>query len=373
MQHLRKRQIVIVGSGLGAIAFCRAFRSRYAEITLITQESNFTPQVVLNAIAAGKLNPATYTRSLRVMFSKRKDIRILNQTILTIDPEKRQIVCDESDEPVSYDYLLFGNESKDGGTAVHDYSSAMRLRDSLQDKGKLDTLAVIGPGTPAIELATAFADLARKVMLISSHDTLFLEAETPAERKISAEIRKTGVHLFTVEELDILEGTRLTLGRQTMDCDMVIDQRESTIPVCAKALGLEEIRKGILKTRPDFSIPQQPRLYTFADHCEIQDGLGKKLPELDRVTIHQARYLSRILKGKIEAVKGYDIDCPGFIYKGAGDFARLHATSSVGKLGKYPVVGLIGMLIDTLLHKLPTFRIAYGGFGTWFQFSGHLK
>ena len=362
MQHLRKRQIVIIGNGLGVITFCRAFRSQYAEVTILTQEPNYAPRTVLNAVAAGRLDPAPYIRSLRILFSKRKDIRILNQTVASIDPETRKLLFTGDEDPVDYDFLLFANEPETHiGSTISGYSEALQIRSKLKEKGHLETVAIIGPGTQTVEAATAFAGTAEKVFLINTGDSLFPEAEADAPKNIHREIRETGVHLFMDEEFDSLEGNSLTIGGQTLKCDLVIDHRISHVPACATKLGLELLPDGKFLSRPDFSIPHQPRLYAFADLCDIQDGLGKKLPNIDRVAIKQARYLARILKGKIEAVKGYDVDCPGFIYSGAGDFVRLNTTGSVGMFGKKRVwKGFQGLLMDTLLHKLPVFSIAYG-------------
>jgi NADH dehydrogenase FAD-containing subunit len=373
MQKLRKRQIVILGNGLGAIAFCRAFRSSYAEITVLTQESNYAPDKVLYSTAAGHIDPAFYARSLRILFSKREDIRIRNETVSRIDTEERKLLLTSGEDPVDYDFLLIGNESQDSPDhtlTINSYSEALRIRKLISEQGELDTVAVRGTGTKAVEIAAAFVNKAQKVMLICSTNTIFPDVNPTSTNKIDYEIRKAGINLLSSSEIDQLQDNKIVIDQKPLVCDLVIESERFCVPQCATDLGLEQIREGKLRTRPDSGIPHQPRLFAFAELCELKDGLGQLVPETEIASVQQSRYLAKILKGKIEAKKGYEIDCPAFIYNHRGTFANLNKTGSVGTIGKKIVKGFPGILLDTLLHKLPVFRLAYGWSGAiakWFQ------
>lgn len=363
MQRLRKRRIVILGHGLETVVFCRAFRSEYAEITVITKESNYAPHPVLNSIAAGKSKPEQYARSLRLLFSKRKDINIVNDSVTRIDVKERKLILSEHEEPIEFDFLLIAKETSEqqnNALSLRSYNDAIRIRKQLDELGRPKGITIVGTGSQALETAAVFSGLTEKIVFVSSRETTFPNLEESQLVKTDYELRKLGINLFMDSKVDEIQKEKLRIGSQTIAANLVINTEVACIPVSLQDLDLEKNQDGTLRTRLDSSLPGYPRFYVFAAQTSLKDGLGKDVPNIDLASIQHARYLAKILKGKIEARNRYDIDCPAFIYKGRGYFTKLDGFLAVGVVGKFNFKGIKATLLDTILHKWPAFRVAYG-------------
>ena len=177
--------IVVLGAGFGGLEFCHRFRHASARITLVDRSNHHLFQPLLYQVATAGLSAPEIAQPIRSILSRRPNITVLMEPVLDFKlPEKKVVLAGGE---LSYDYLVlalggctsyFGHaEWEQYAPGLKTLEDALRIRSqillaferaeteiSLEEQARLMTMVVVGGGPTGVELAGAFAELARHVL-----------------------------------------------------------------------------------------------------------------------------------------------------------------------------------------------------------------
>src|SRR6185295_10639481 len=180
-----RKQIVVLGAGFGGLTFCQHFRDPTARVTVVDRTNHYLFQPLLYQVAAAGLSAPEIAQPIRSILSKRTDITVLLEKVLDFDLAGRKIVLQKN--TLAYDYLLlalgsctsyFGHADwEQFAPGLKTIDDALRIRsrvllafekaetsEEASQRQSLMTIVVVGGGPTGVELAGAFAELARTVL-----------------------------------------------------------------------------------------------------------------------------------------------------------------------------------------------------------------
>lgn len=365
-QHLRKRQVVIVGHGTSVVAFCHRFKSNWAEVTVVTSESEYAPMVVRHGIASGHLKSGTFSRLLRIRFGNRKNLRFLNDRVANIDTENRQLKLENSDSPLIYDYLLIGNQTQSASsdeysTALNTIADANRWFASLKQRSTSEVL-VIGSDVKSIDLVSTLSKSDPKTSGVLHSGRVMLDCESGIQfenRTLIGKDYSNIIRRIRRESILVPENeTRDQLKNDVIRVRSFKAKYEKWTSVLFEQNGESQQLSKLIK--PNLQMRKYQRIFLLPEIVQTKDSLGKQIPSDDNAWMQQGYYLARILSGLIEVKRGYETDCPGFLFSDGLKFVTLKKWNSVGFAGSRIFSGWFAFLLDVIFVKYPIFKLTYG-------------
>src|SRR5213593_770677 len=177
--------IVVLGAGFGGLTFCQKFRHASARITLVDRTNHHLFQPLLYQVAAAGLSAPEIAQPVRSILSHRPEITVLLDRVLDFNLAGRQVFMEKS--CLEYDYLVvalgsctsyFGHpEWEQFAPGLKTIDDALHIRSRIllaferaetstdaAERERLMTMVIVGGGPTGVELAGAFAELARTVL-----------------------------------------------------------------------------------------------------------------------------------------------------------------------------------------------------------------
>jgi len=382
--HLRKRQIVIVGQGTSILAFCDAFRSDWAEITVISTVSDYAPLVVRNGIAAGHLKPEDFTRLFRVRFSKRKNLRFIDDRVTGVDLEHRLLHLENQSTSLQYDFMLLGDQGTNHPDAIDEQktilslntvATATRLQQRIQTAASRPNIQVHGADSKAIDLASTLTRSAliplgkkmpAKVTLQIENGFVFpnRQVESKVEKTFAEALRWESISLLEASVAEKVHGEAIHVSAFL---PIMPNWFPETIMTDADPFSL---------VRPDLQLRKVERVYLLPELIQIKDSVGTLVPADDAAWRQQGRYLAKLLRGIIEVRARYQTDAPGFVLRNTLSLVTVRKWKSLGFWGKRPLRPLFAFLLDACCVQFPVFQLTYGtsdGFMKMLRWLNHCK
>ncbi len=178
-------RIVVLGAGFGGLEFCKRFHDPAAVITLVDQTNHHLFQPLLYQVATAGLSGPDIAQPIRSILSDRPDVTVLLDTVLDFDLAQKKVIF--ANGVLAYDYLVlalggctsyFGHpEWEQFAPGLKTLEDALRIRSRILlafekaetepaagERERLMTIVVVGGGPTGVELAGAFAELARHVL-----------------------------------------------------------------------------------------------------------------------------------------------------------------------------------------------------------------
>ena len=134
--------VVILGGGFGGLWTTRALARAAVRITLVDRANHHLFQPLLYQVATAGLSSPDIAAPLRHILRSQRNVTVRLDTVLRIDPARRQVEC--ADGALDYDYLVVaGAHVKDD--VVYRIAKAMH-----ENKPKLvESLKAFGGFNPA--------------------------------------------------------------------------------------------------------------------------------------------------------------------------------------------------------------------------------
>lgn len=367
--RLRKRQIVVLGHGISVLAFCSRFQSDWAEVTVVSTISEYAPQTALHGIAAGHLEVKDFTSLLHVRLAKRKNLRFISDEVTHLDLQTREISLSKTTEPLHFDYLLVGGVAAEKQApdalpkGINTITDAVQFANMLKGNHPLPEIRIQGADGSSIDLAaTLTRPSATGNMTHQSKISLICEdGFNFANRSISKKTEEKFANQLRWESILLLEAE---IASKTKEKTPTIRVSAPHFPKWFAVLSEEKTDSGkvtLKSVRPDLSLRAFDRVYLLPELVHIQDSLGKDVPVSDHAWMQQGDYLAKIIRGKIEAKRGYQGDCPGFVLKDTVSLTTVRNWKSIGYVGHVILPQVTAFLVDLLFRQYPVFRRAYGG------------
>lgn len=381
--------IVVIGAGFAGLAFCRALPPGLARITLIDRTNHHVFQPLLYQVAGAGLSVPEIAQPVRALLRERRDITVLLDEITAIDPAARTVTGGHG--PLSYDHLIlaaggltnyFGHpEWEQHAPGLKTLDDAVRIRRDVlltferaenepdpERRRTLETIVVIGGGPTGIELAGAFAELARHVLardfrridtrearivlieggprLLTAYDpVLSAKADTQLE-ELGVEV-KFGQHVKDIRagEVELANGEILRAGA------IVWGAGVRGVPL-AGTLGAPLDRAGRVQVGPDAAVPAHPEIFALGDLAALTDAAGKPVPGVAPAAMQMGKFAARIIAAELRAEANLHARParPAFRYVDKGSMATIGRSRAVAQVGRLRFSGFVAWVAWLGIH-----------------------
>jgi NADH dehydrogenase len=380
--------VVVLGAGFGGLFFCKHFRHPAARVTVVDRTNHHLFQPLLYQVATAGLSAPEIAQPVRSIFSNRPDITVLLDEATDFDLANRKVVLRES--TLEYDFLVLATGSQTGyfghpeweqfAPGLKTLDDALRLRSRIllafekaenetngAERDQLLTMVIVGGGPTGLELAGAFAELARtvlkrdfrridptqaRIILIEGAPRVLSnyppELSTSAQRQLEA----LGVQVHTATlvknirdgEVELANGEILRAG------NIIWAAGVSATPL-TKKLGVELDKGGRVKVNPDLSVPGHPEIFVIGDLALVIGKNGQPVPGICPAAMQMGRHVARIIEGDLNSGANRAAR-PPFKYWDKGTMATIGRSAAVAWIGRFKISGYPAWLAWLFVHLI---------------------
>ena len=381
-------QIVVLGAGFGGLTFCQHFHHPTARVTLVDRTNHHLFQPLLYQVATAGLSAPEIAQPIRGILSERPNVTVLLGQVMDFDPCGKRVILEKS--VLSYDYLVlatggvtsyFGHpEWEQFAPGLKSLEDALRIRSRIllafelaetepnpARQAQLMTMAVVGGGPTGVELAGAFAELARHVLKRDFRHidprqarVLLLEAgpailaSFPSELSASAlqQLQDLGVEVRTSARVKSLSQGRVELeSGDIIEAGNIIWAAGISATPLTRKLGVELDRAGRVKVKADLSLPGHPEVFAIGDMAFVLQADGTPVPGVSPAAMQMARHVAKIIEDELELPPG-QASRPAFRYWDKGTMATIGRTAAVAFIGKLRFSGFLAWLSWLFVHLI---------------------
>ncbi|HEY8376309.1 MAG TPA: NAD(P)/FAD-dependent oxidoreductase [Nannocystis sp.] len=378
-----RKHVIIVGGGFGGLRVARGLARAPVDITLLDRRNHHLFQPLLYQVAMAALSPAEIAVPIRSVFSRQRNCRVLLETAVGVDFERRKLKTEGLGE-LDYDYLVLACGSRNNYFGHDDWEehapglksleeateirrrvlTAFELAEKEPDPAKqrrLLTFVVIGGGPTGVELAGALGEISRytlardfrridperaRVILIEAGPRILPTFPEPLADRAQRDLEALGVAVWTQSMVTAVTEEGVSLGSETVQAATVLWAAGVAPSELNRTLGVELDRQGRIVVGPDCSIPGHPEVFVLGDQAHFEEAPGKPpLPGLAPVAIQQGRQIARNI---IRDLQGKPREA--FRYVDKGQMATIGRRRAVAQLRKLEFGGLLAWLAWLLVH-----------------------
>lgn len=383
----KKAHVVVLGAGFGGLTFCQNFHHDGARITIVDRHNHHLFQPLLYQVAAAGLSPAEIAQPIRSILSEREDISVLLDEAVDLDVTSRVVTLRR--QTLEYDYLVFGlgartayfghPEWEQFAPGLKSIEDAVRIRrdvllaferaeqeDDPEERKRLLTIVVVGGGPTGVELAGAFAELARyalredfrridpgtaRVILIEASPRVLSHLDEDLSLAAQRDLEKIGVEILTdVKVQELGSGVvKLTTGEEIRAAN-ILWAAGVAMSQLTKSLGAELDRAGRVKVQPDLSIPGQPEVFVVGDAASVMQENGKPVPGVSPAAMQMAKHVAKLIRDQLDfpasAVR------EPFRYFDKGTMATIGRSAAVADIRGVKFDGFMAWLAWLFVHLI---------------------
>lgn len=388
MADTNQCHVVVLGAGFGGLTFCKSFRHPRARVTLVDRTNHHLFQPLLYQVAAAGLSAPDIAQPIRAILSERKDITVLLEDVLDISLADRRVRLSES--TLSCDYLVLALGSRTAyfshpeweqfAPGLKTLDDALRIRSRIllafeeaettntpEERKRLMTVVIVGGGPTGVELAGAFAELARTVLnkdfrridpsqahivLLEGGPKILSHLPDDLIASATRQLEDLGVQVRTSSPVKAIRDREVELanGEMLRAENILWAAGVSATPLTAN-LDIELDRAGRLKVRPDLSLPNHPEAFAIGDMALVLGEDGKPVPGVSPAAMQMARHVSRIIGDELDLGPGR-APRPAFEYWDKGTMATIGRSAAVAWIGKLKFSGYPAWLAWLFIHLL---------------------
>lgn len=206
---MAKQNIVVVGAGYAGVSATKFLAKKLkknsdVEITLIDRHSYHTMMTELHEVAGGRVEPEAIQYDLQRLFSRKKNVNLVTDTVTGIDKENKIVKTKLGSYPFDQLIIGMGGEPNDFGTpgvkengfTLWSFDDALKIREHIEEtvakaaiepdpeiRKSMLTFVVCGSGFTGIEMIGELIDwkdrLAKNTKLDPNEFTLMVVEAMP--------------------------------------------------------------------------------------------------------------------------------------------------------------------------------------------------
>ena len=221
------------------------------------------------------------------------------------------------------------------------------------------TFVVIGGGPTGVEMAGAFAEIARhtlaqdfrhidprmaRVILLEAGPRLLSSYPEDLSAKAQQQLETLGVQVWTGHAVSDVDRRGVTVGADRIAARTVVWAAGVKASPIAATLGVPLDRQGRVRVLGDLTIPGAPCVLVVGDLAVLeQDGLPVPgvAPAAIQMGAHAARNVLRALRGQ---------PLRAFRYRDKGSLATIGRSRAIAVVGRLHLSGLVAWLAWLLVH-----------------------
>lgn len=372
-------QVVVVGGGFGGLNAVRGLSGAPVQVTLIDKRNCHLFRPMLYQVASGLLSPEDIAVPLREIFSRQRNVEVLMDEVIGIDPANRLVRLNSRDIP--YDFLIlstgihynyFGHDEwrkiatplealEEADIIRTKVLAALEKAENLAASGSASadeirrqlTFVLVGGGTVGVEMAGTLAEMFRMALkrdyrhidLPSARILLFesqprLLAAYPENLSLHAQrhLESLGVELHMSTRVTAIDSHGVVAAGQTIPTATVIWGAGVVASPAAQWLGVPGNASGKVIVNPDLSVPGYPEIFAIGDTAHVvapsRNLIGIRSREpivlsgVAQPAIQEGEYVARLIRSR---VTNRPAPAP-FWYWDKGDLAIVGRTYAVADL-----------------------------------------
>ncbi len=373
-------RVVIVGAGFAGLKAAKTLRGAPLRVLVLDRSNHHLFQPLLYQVAAAALNPGDIAAPIRRILRHQGNTTVLLSEVTGVDVAGRQVLT--ADGALPYDFLLlacgathsyFGHDEwaahapglKDLDDAVEirnrvlfAFEAAEREADESRRRALL-TFVVIGGGPTGVELAGAFAEIARHTLARdfrhidpSSARVLLLEGGPRILPVYSAESSRSARRQLEALGVEVREGALVThidehgvrVDDEALAARTVLWAAGVAASPLGRSLGVEVDRAGRVPVQADLSLPAHPEIFVVGDMCAFaQDGVPMPgvAPAAMQAGEHAAHNILRRARGESTLP---------FRYVDKGSLATIGRAAAVAEIASLHLSGWIAWVAWLGIH-----------------------
>jgi NADH dehydrogenase len=380
--------IVVLGAGFGGLTFCQNFRHPNARITVVDRTNHHLFQPLLYQVAACGLSAPEIAQPIRGILSNRPDITVLFNQAVDFDLANKRLILEKGE--LTYDYLVLAMGGQTGyfghpewerfAPGLKTLDDALRIRSQILlafEKAEnetdpvardcLMTIVVVGGGPTGVELAGAFAELARTVLnkdfrridptkarIILIEGSPLVLSHLPQDLSASAQkqLAALGVQIRNnIHVKDIRAGEVALANGEIIRAGNVIWAAGVSASPLTRKLGVELDKAGRIKVNPDLSLPGHPEIFALGDLVSLLQENGKPVPGVSPAAMQMGKHAAKLLCAEINA-PAKPATRPAFKYWDKGTMATIGRSAAVAWIGRFKFSGWLAWLAWLFIHLI---------------------
>ncbi len=387
VQAGNEKRVVVLGAGFGGLTFCQAFNCPRARITLVDRQNHHLFQPLLYQVATAGLSAPEIAQPIRSILSRRKHVEVLLANVTGMDLMRREVRLNHTVLP--YDYLVlalggvtsyFGHpEWEQHAPGLKSLDDALRIRRQIllaferaettmdaSQQARLMTIVIVGGGATGVELAGAFAELARRVLkrdfrridprrarviLLEAGPRLLPQFSDQLATKAARRLTTLGVDIHPHTRVETIGEGFLVLANGTrIESANIIWAAGVVANPLARTIGVELDRAGRVRVSSDLSVPGHPEVFVVGDMAVVHDHDGRTVPGVSPAAMQMARHVARIVAHECRAGAAKTAARPAFRYWNKGTMATIGRSAAVAQIGRFEFSGWPAWAAWLLIH-----------------------
>jgi NADH dehydrogenase len=384
---VKRPHLVVLGAGFGGLTVCQHLKDAPARITLVDRQNHHLFQPLLYQVATAGLSAPEIAQPIRSILHDQSNLTVLMETVREIRLPERKVVLGL--ETLEYDYLVialgsittyFGHPEWEAlAPGLKTLDDALKIRreillafekaetaSSAEERDRLMTIVVVGGGPTGVELAGAFAELARfvlardfrridsrkaRVVLIEASPVVLSHLPRDLAARGQAQLEHLGVEVRTNTRVTAISpGCVETTSGTIMAANMVWAAGVGASPLAKNlaSCGVELDRASRVKVAPDLSVPGFPNVFVIGDMASLVDKNGVVVPGVSPAAMQEGRHVAKILEAELS--NPGRAGRPPFGYFDKGTMATIGRSAAVAKIGDLEISGFPAWLAWLLVH-----------------------
>jgi len=373
--------VVILGCGFGGLFAARALAGAPLRVTVVDRTNHHLFQPLLYQVATAGLSAPAVAAPIRHILADQANVTVIYGEAMRVDAARRAVVLDGGDE-IAYDRLIvatgatnsyFGNDAWAAHTpslkTLEDayeirrrvllaYEHAEREPDAARRAAWL-TFVVIGGGATGVELAGAFAELARhtlrgefrrfdprnaRVVLVEGSERVLPGYPPRLSERARRQLERLGVTVWLGRLVTGIDGEGVQLGADRVAARTVVWAAGVAASPIGASFGAPLDRAGRVVVGEDLAIPGHPEVMVIGDlaslpwHTPPVPGTAPAAKQMGRLA---ALNVLNSLRNK---------QSRPFRYKDVGMLATIGRNSAVAVFGRLQLSGYPAWLLWLLAH-----------------------
>src|SRR6266511_3108550 len=282
-------QVVILGGGFGGLAAARALAAAPVLLLVLDRRNHHLFQPLLYQVATAGLSPAEIASPIRRILRRQKNATVLLAEATAVLPDKKRVTLSDGD--VGYDWLILATgatHSYFGHDAWAPFAPGLKtLEDALEIRRRVLvafeaaerepeaekrrpwlTFVVIGGGPTGVEMAGAFAEVARhtlardfrhidprtaRVILVEAGPRILAAYPPDLSEKAARQLEALGVQVWTGKGVTAVEADGVQMAGDRLGARTVVWAAGVQGSPLARTLGVPLDRAGRVKVEPDLA------------------------------------------------------------------------------------------------------------------------
>jgi NADH dehydrogenase len=364
-------QVVILGGGFGGLAAARALAAAPVRLLVLDRRNHHLFQPLLYQVATAGLSPAEIASPIRRILRRQKNATVLLAEATAVLPDKKRVTLSDGD--VGYDWLIVATgatHSYFGHDAWAPFAPGLKtLEDALEIRRRVLvafeaaerepeaekrrpwlTFVVIGGGPTGVEMAGAFAEVARhtlardfrridpktaRVILVEAGPRILAAYPPELSERAVRQLEALGVQVWTGTGVTAVDADGVQMAGDRLGARTVVWAAGVQGSPLARTLGVPLDRAGRVKVEPDLTVPGRPEVFVIGDLAAVEQD-GRAVPGVAPAAMQMGRHAG---ENVLRALRGEPLR--PFRYRDKGSLATIGRSRAVAVFGALKLSGFV--------------------------------